>query len=439
MKRLLFGSLEDIAPPSLLRLVSATSASGILELESEYGLLRLEVDRGRVRIPDGDELRLARLVLSSRSGDFRFKPADVGRLQGRVLSLSEYVAVVATTAGGSAAGSSRTPELDRSAQLMEVAEIHVLPAAPLEDPLGDLVTDLATEVPPELLSANLAVIAQDPRPWRGSLEREWRQRGWRVELLPFAADVDLTGFDLVIVHHQQAVGRSGQEQAWIELVRRASASEPPLPVIWVAQLGASEWIHRLIDAGVAFLMPAPQGDTGEAMSRFLAGMTRVADRQLQIHRGRRGSGLSTSASELVEALLSDGDPDEGVRSLLSLAAEKFSRGAVLMVASTVVRSRAGFGYPLNRNLTTIPRGGGLLERVIRSGEAVMEIDPSSGDACRLAEVCGVSELPVATALIPLGRLGAVAGVLVADRRGETLPEIDELVVLAGRLGGAALS
>jgi hypothetical protein len=57
----------------------------------------------------------------------------------------------------------------------------------------------------------------------------------------------------------------------------------------------------------------------------------------------------------------------------------------------------------------------------------------------VAEVCGIAELPAQTALIPLGRFGSVSGVLVADRRGAGLPDLEELVVLAGRLGGAVVA
>jgi hypothetical protein len=53
----------------------------------------------------------------------------------------------------------------------------------------------------------------------------------------------------------------------------------------------------------------------------------------------------------------------------------------------------------------------------------------------VAGVLGVSELPTATAVIPLGRCGAVVGVLVADREGEELPDMADLVLLVGRLGG----
>lgn len=439
MKRPLSGSLEDIAPPALLRLVSATSPSGVLTIESDRGSLSLEIDHGRVRAPSTAELRRAGRVLGSRRGGFRFQPTEVERLQGSVMSLSDYAEAAAATGEGSAGGaSSPAADLGSRPPRGEV-EIHVLPAAAPEDPLRDLVAELETQANGELLFARLAVIAQDPRPWRGSLEREWRQRGWELELLPFAPDADLEGFDLVVVAHDQDAARSGQEARWLDLVRRVSGAQPPAPLVWVSPLVDAAWVHRLIDAGVAFLMPAPQGHAGETAVRFAAALTQVVDRQLQLRLQRPDPELSGSVSELVGALLSATDPDEGVRSLLLMAAEKFERGAVLMVGAKVCRSRAGFGFPLNRNLTELPRGDEILERVIRSGEAIMEIDPTSVSARRLAGVCGIEALSPATALIPLGRLGAVAGVLVADRRGGALPEIDELVVLAGRLGGAVVS
>jgi len=143
-------------------------------------------------------------------------------------------------------------------------------------------------------------------------------------------------------------------------------------------------------------------------------------------------------SDLVGAILSESDPDRGVRSLLQLAAETFDRGAVLTVDDASLRCRAGFGYPFDRNAAVLPRGIDLLEEVVQSGTAVLEIEPGSADARTLAGVCGVEELPSEMALIPLGRFGSVAGVLVADREGRELPDIDELVVLAGRLGGAVV-
>jgi hypothetical protein len=207
----------------------------------------------------------------------------------------------------------------------------------------------------------------------------------------------------------------------------------------VAPLGDPEWVHRLIDAGVSFLMPPPPGDSGEVASRFAADLTSVVDRQLRSRHERGDTGLSASVSDLVGAILSESDPDRGVRSLLQLASESFVRGAVFTVDDSSIRCRAGFGYPLDRNATALPRGLGLLEEVIQSGTAVMEVEPTSSGARRMAEVCGITQLPAQTALIPLGRFGSVSGVLVADRGGEGLPDLDELVVLAGRLGGAVVA
>jgi hypothetical protein len=110
-----------------------------------------------------------------------------------------------------------------------------------------------------------------------------------------------------------------------------------------------------------------------------------------------------------------------------------------MAEDTAIRSRAGFGYPLNRDRTALPRGFGFVEHVIRTGEALTAIDPDAGGVRHLSEVLGVSGLPAQTAIIPLGRSGGVAAVLVADREGDELPDLAALVHLAGRLGGAAVS
>jgi hypothetical protein len=124
---------------------------------------------------------------------------------------------------------------------------------------------------------------------------------------------------------------------------------------------------------------------------------------------------------------------------LSLAAEKFTRTALMVVAATGLRCRAGFGFPLNRDRAVLPRGIEPLERVIHSGEVILEIDPGAAWTTRLADLCGVERLSAATAVMPLGRPGDVTGLLVADRDGGPLPVLDELVVLAGRLGGVVLS
>lgn len=435
MKRAVTGSLEHLGPAELLRLVSATSPSGILELRTGRGSLRLEVDRGRVRAPSGAELQRAAGVLAGRGGDFRFQPCAVAALAGEALSLSAFAEAVGAF--------DHELRLDRllaaeGAGREARPSIHVLPPAPPADPLRDLLAELEAQAPGELHFARIAVIAQDPRPWRGVVQQGWRRRGWETVLEPCSPELAVEGFDVLIVHHRDASTRARHEAAWLDLVRRAAAAEPPVPVLWVAPLGDPDWVHRLIEAGVAFLMPAPAGDAGEALARFAADLSKVVERQLQAPSTRPEPGLPAAVSELVGALLSASDPDQGLRSLLALASESFARGALLAVTGTEIRCRAGFGYPLNRSLAALPRGIALLERVIRTGEAVLELAPGTAGALQLAAACGVSELPAATALIPLGGGEGVVGVLVADRNGDELPELAELVVLAGRLGGVAL-
>ena len=438
MKRVLSGSLEHLAPAALLRLVSATSPSGVLELETADGSLRLEVDRGRVRMPSRSELASAGRILACRSGEFRFSPHEVAPHEGEVLSLTAF----AETAGAAASNL----EVDRllGEEFLEVSlplsrtNIHILPSEPPQNPLDDLLADLEVDAPNELLIARVGVAVQDPRWWRGSLERDWRQRGWRIRFFSIAEDVDVDDVDLLVVHHHQASSWAGREGQWLQVIGRAAAADPPLPVVWVAPLGDAGWVHQLIEAGVSFLVPAPQAEASEIMARFGADVSLIVERLLQARRREEHSALPSGVTELVSALLSESDPDQGVSSLLQVAAEHFERGAVLMAEENLVRCRAGFGYPLDRNSTTLPREVGLLEHVIRTGEAVMAIDPEYGEVGGLAEVLGVSELPAATAVIPLGRGGGVAGILVADRQGRELPDLDDLVLLAGRLGGAAV-
>ena len=435
MRRALFGSLEHLAPPALLRLVSATSPSGVLEIETLEGLLRLEVERGRVAMPTKSDLEKAGKILDSRRGEFRFTPGGIQPVKGEVMSLTAFAEAAGAAASNLQMDLLLEDEFHDRSDLLPQAKIHVLPTQPLQNPLDELLSGLEAEAPGELLFAKVGVVTQDPRWWRGALEMDWRRRGWQIQQLGFSDPIDIEDLDLLVVHHQQGSARVGSEEDWLGLIRRASELQPPLPVVWVAPLGDPAWTHQLIEAGVSFLMPAPQGEAGEATIRFVESLSRVVDRQIQAQQREGHDPLPTGVSELVGALLSESDPDQGISSLLQLAAEHFTRGAVLMAEVTAIRCRAGFGYSLEGSTAVLPRGIGLIERVIRSGEAFTTIEPGASGSNRLAAVLGVSELPSATALIPLGRCGAVVGVLVADREGEELPDVADLVLLVGRLGG----
>jgi hypothetical protein len=405
----------------------------VLEIETEAGFLRLEVERGRVAMPAKQDLATAGKIIGCRRGEYRFTPGEIRRLEGDLMSLTAFAEAAGSAASKLEMELLLEEDTVESRDAMPRANIHVLPAEPLQNPLDELLSDLEADAPGELLFAKIGVVTQDPRWWRRAYELDWRRRGWDILHLEFADDIDFESLDLLVVHHQQGSVRAGSEEKWLRVIRKAGESDSPIPVVWVAPLGDPAWVHQLIEAGVSFLIPAPQGDSGEAAARFAESLSQVVDRQLQAQQRQASPALPDAVSELVGALLSESEPDHGVSALLQLAAEHFTRGAVLMAEETMIRCRAGFGYPLDPSTAVLPRGIGLVERVIRSGEALTTIEASASR--HLARALGIPELPSATALIPLGRSGAVVGVLVADREGEDVTGIADLVLLVGRLGG----
>lgn len=446
MKRILSGSLTHLAPPALMRLLSATATSGVLELVTDEGSFRMEIDHGWTAVPPPDQLDVAGRVLACSEGAFRFEPGDVPPVEGPSLSLGAFADAVRTGLRDLDGGQMTDVEVDRlvSGEIVELAQsatlpnIHLLPSEPPVNPLDDLLQGLADQAPNELLFAQVGVVAPDPRLWRGVVESEWRRRGWEVRQISTGEDLETTGLDVMVVHQAPGVSRSGKEETWLELVRRARAAEPPVPVVWAAPLGDPSWVHELVAAGVNFLLPVPPGEGGEVQNRFVSDLTLVVDRQLRSQRPMTRSVLPAAVTELVDALLYEADSEQAVGVLLQLASGHLLRGAVLMVEETAIRCRAGYGYPLARGTQALPRGLGILERVIRSSEPTVGIDGTAGGSQRLAEVLGLEELPSETAVIPLGVGASVTGILVADREGEVLPDLSELVVLAGRLGGVAL-
>jgi hypothetical protein len=407
----------------------------MLEIDTPDGVLSLDVRRGCVAIPAKADLEKAGKILGCQQGEFRFTPGEIQRLGGEVMSLTAFAEAAGAAASNLEMEHLLEEDFVEASSPLAQPNIHFLPAQPLQNPLDELLSDLEADAPGELLFAKVGVVTQDPRWWRGALELDWRRRGWQIQNVESSNGIDFEGIDLLVVHHQQGSARAGSEESWLEIIRHAATSDPPVPVVWVAPLGDPAWVHQLIESGVSFLLPAPQGDTGDAVRRFADSLSQVVDRQLQAQRREGHPTLPTAVSELVGALLSESEPDHGISSLLQYAAEHFTRGAVLTAETTVIRCRAGYGYPLDPSTAVLPRGIGLIEQVVRSGEALTVIEAGASGSGHLASVLGVSELPSATALIPLGRSGAVVGVLVADREGEELPDVADLVLLVGRLGG----
>lgn len=416
MRRSLYGSLDHLGPSALLRLLEVTKATGVLELVTGSGALRLEVVSGRVAHPTEPCLHHAARVLASASGSFRFDPCELREPDGETIALTGLVE------------DTRSGEVSR-------AEIWHLAEGESDNPLEDLVGELESNAPDELLIARVGVVTLDPRIWRGSLAAGWRRRGWAAVTSGDPDTVDVGDLDVVVVHHQLSITRVGREDAWTDLVNRAVAED--VPVVWIGPLGDPAWVHRLVIAGVSFLLPAISGEaSGASLARLAEDVAVVVDRLLSRHPVAEAG--SAAASELVEALLHGIDGEQAVGSLLQLASASIHRGAVLAVDDTTIRCRAGFGYLFGRGRRSLPRGLSILERVIRSGEPVRCIDPTSTSAGEIARMLGLDRLEKQTAILPLGSSGRVVGLLVGDRNGEEVGDLDDLVRLGRRLGAAII-
>ena len=441
--RVLSGSLKYLSPPALLRLISATGASGTLELVTDAGDIQIDIVDGGVRMATERDLRTVGKILDCRDGSYRFSPmvGDSGETD-VILDAADFLAAVQTVSQSRRVSFASEIDVDAliAGEVLELSggaekpSIHVLPEGPAENPLDDLLEDLEESAPEELLLAQIGIVAQDPRPWRGGIDRDWRRRGWQVRLFGVPGDVRPSALDCLIIHHQLSITRVGREDDWLDLIGRARSDGTP--VIWVGPLGDPVWVARLVEAGADFLLPAPQSEGGEAGQRFFKALGMVVDRWLTFRSEFRLDGETPRAvTDLVETLLHGVEGDEALGSFLQLAATQLNRGAVFSVEGTSIRCRAGFGYPLVPGGGVLPRGVGLLERMIRDGEAIFGIETSSGGAVKLARAVGVDQLPPQTVVLPLGTRARVHGFLVGDREGNELPDISDLVMLGRRLGG----
>jgi len=445
MRRRLKGSLENLGLAALFRLLGATGASGQLEVESPAGSFSLRMSRGRVEQPGNAAMGMICACLGQASGTFNFEPEDPPASLAESVALSSLPELCRQ---GST--SERKPfasdvdvenllaeELNRGSAADD-ARIHLLPPAAPEHPLEDLLDELEEVAPEELLFAQVGVVTTDPRPWRGWMEREWRHRGWELVAFGTAPDVPLERLDGLVIHHRLSVTRVGHEDEWLELLHRATGGERPIPVVWVGPLGDPVWVARLVEAGASFLLPAPAGEGGETWRRFRETVTRVVARLLHTAPQSRGGAVGPASMELVEALVRGSDPGEKIGVLLQIASGTLRSGAVLSVEETSIRCRAGFGFPLSKAAVGLPRGIAFLERVIRGEEGVGAVDPEAAGARQLARVLGVERLPSGMVVIPLEGQGRTVGLLAGQRKPGPEADLEELVLLARRMGGALL-
>jgi hypothetical protein len=444
MTRILSGSLKHLSPPALLRLVSATGASGTLELVTDAGVIQIDIVDGGVRMATERDLTVVARILECEDGSYRFSPllGNAGETD-VILDAADFLAAVQTVSKAQKTAFASDVDVDAliAGDVLELSggtgkpAIHVLSAAPIENPLDDLLEDLAETAPDELLLAQVGVVSQDPRPWRGNVDREWRRRGWQVRLFGVPHGVDPRELDILVVHQQLSITRIGRQEDWLELVEQTRSEGKP--VIWVGPVGDPVWVGQLVDAGVSFLLPSLQIEGGEAGHRFVKTLGTLVERWLS-HQRAGGSEVEIpkAVTELVDTLLHGVEAEEALGSFLQLASTQLSRGAVFSVEGTSIRCRAGFGYPLGSGGAVLPRGVGLLERMIRNGEGIFGLDPTSGGTGQLAKAVGLADLPSDAVVLPLGTRAQVQGFLLGDREGDPLPDLSDLSMLARRLGGA---
>ncbi len=446
MQRKLSGSLSHLNPRTLLRLLSAAEASGVLTIQTGGEAMRLEIVRGMMEPPDPSETTRIRSILSSGEGQFRFEPGNPAQEAppGGVSVLSLAGATPLGEISDRPQFASDRPVEDLlggSAETFEVVEetkIHLLPEDAPQNPLDDLLSELEATAPEELLFAQIGLVATDPRFWGGSLARTWRRRGWELRSFESPSEVPVNELDVLIVHQHLSVLRSGSEEAWLALVSRAAGSAPPVPSIWIGPLGDPAWVHRMISAGVMFLMPPPQSDGGESLRRFHDAVEAVIARQLTMRMHLDAGQTRLVEGELLDVLLHGQESVRGLSVLLQLAAGALQRAAVIGIEETAVRCRAGFGYPLSRGQAAAPRGIGVIERVLRSRAPVLSLDPESAGAQQIAKMLGIEKLVRESVLIPLCAGPSVTGILVGDRRGASLESLEELTTLAARMGGVLM-
>ena len=184
MKRILSGSLTHLAPPALMRLLSATATSGVLELVTDEGSFRMEIDHGWTAVPPTDQLDAASRVLTCSEGAFRFEPGDVSPVEGPSLSLGAFADAVRSGLRDLESGQLTDIEVDRlvSGEIVELAQsatlpnIHLLPPEPPVNPLDDLLEGLA-EAPD--LEPVLFKIGRSSPIWVRGEKGVWPSRGYR--------------------------------------------------------------------------------------------------------------------------------------------------------------------------------------------------------------------------------------------------------------------
>jgi hypothetical protein len=403
----ILGRLSDLGVKELFKLLTSAGASGELELESGGSRATLRVRSGHVA---GEPSAAILHALAARNGTYCFRPGSVAD-EAEWFGIEEFLARLdALQAPGDAGG----------------ADLSAADGA--SDPLAELRHSLA-EVPLPNAGPRVLVISADPRPYR-ALEPEWRKRGWDTTVRSEPTWVDGIGPSVAVLHLPTSATLAGLGDVWLDLVRRAGAQSPPVPVIWVGGLTDPLLRHQAIHAGAEFLLPAPVGDVGEAARWFREDVTVVAERA--IARGESGAQREAAAfRDFFLALHSDAAPAEVRASLLRFAGNFFTRAALLAVRDDGFDSLGGFGFH-GAAPGRLPRGLAALERVVADRRPLRSSDLAPEELSSLAAPLRLDAAGSrAVGVFPLLSGSECAAILVAH---EPLPDVVETASLASLLG-----
>jgi hypothetical protein len=338
----ILGRLSELGLRELSKLLTSAGTDGLLEIEGPAGPARIRFRKGHIAGAITPALVAA---YSARSGSFCFRP---GAAEGSAewVPQEEFFARLEADAeltlrGEAAAGAAGT-----------------LPAS--GDPLAEL-RDSLSEIAIPGVGAHILIVAADPRPYR-TLPPEWRQRGWEVSVTDAPRWPDGPPPSLVILHLPAPATLPGGTESWFAMVERAASQRPPVPTLWVGGLGDPGVRHRVILAGVDFMVPAPASGAGETARWFREELTLLADR-LIARRASTGEGDAEAFRDFFLALHVDATPAEVRASLLRFAGTFFARGVLFEVRERVFESVGGYGFHL-ASPSQVSRGVAPLEDIV---------------------------------------------------------------------------
>ncbi len=213
-----------------MRLLSATATSGVLELVTDEGSFRMEIDHGWTAVPPIDQLDDASRVLTCSEGAFRFEPGEVSPIKGPSSESRRVCRRRSVGAAGPRARSDdryrgRSPGLRRDHRARPVGNPSEYPPSAI-GAAGESRWRICSRV----LRTRRRRSCSSPRsvwwrPIRDSGVGRWRmngaRRGWEVRQIGKKDERRTSESRRVGGPSGPGCQRRGNEERWLDLVRRA--------------------------------------------------------------------------------------------------------------------------------------------------------------------------------------------------------------------------